>query len=90
MLVEKGRLALGRDVEAWIGAALAQPGVKLMPIEPAVAVESVRLPGYPAGDPADRLIIATARRAGVGLMTADRAILDYGSCGYLRTVDAGV
>lgn len=88
MLVERGRLALGRDVGAWIDEALSLPGVHLVPLEPAICVDSARLPGDAHGDPADRMIIATARHKGLPLLTGDRAILTYGAAGYLRTVDA--
>jgi PIN domain nuclease of toxin-antitoxin system len=78
MLAQKGRLLLGRETGAWIGVALALPSVRLAPIEPSIAVDSVRLPGTPHPDPADRLIIATARHVGVPLLTADAAILACG------------
>ena len=45
LLSEKGRLHLGRDVGVWIDAALRLPGVRLAPILPAIAIDSVRLPG---------------------------------------------
>lgn len=88
MLTEKGRLALGRDVGAWLGAVLALPGIRLAPITPTLAVDSVRFPGDIHADPADRLIIATARELGATLLTADRAILDYGSRGHVVVKDA--
>ena len=88
LLAEKGRLHLGREVGSWIRTALALPGIKLAPIEPEIAVDSVRLPGSFHADPADRLIVATARHWDAPLLTADDAILDYGARGHLRTVDA--
>ena len=88
LLVEKGRLRLALDVGVWIDTALGAQGVDLLPIEPAVAVDSVRLPGDFHADPADRLIIATARRWRVPLVTADRAIIDYAADGHLRVIDA--
>lgn len=90
MLVEKGRLVLGRDVGDWIHAALALPGISLVPLEPAIALGSVRLPGSFHADPADRMIIASARFIGVPLVTADRAMLDYGARGHVAVVNAGV
>ena len=78
MLVAKGRLVLDRDVMDWVAAALALPGIRLAPLDPAVAVASTRLPGELHGDPADRLIVATARRLGATLVTADAALLSYG------------
>ena len=55
---------------------------------PAIALDSVRLPGDFHADPADRLIIATARYWRVPLFTADQAILDYAAGGHVRTADA--
>ncbi len=88
LLAEKGRLHLGREVGAWIQTALALPGVRLAPIEPEIAVDSVRLPGSFHADPADRLIVATARHWDAPLLTADDAILDYGTRGHVRAADA--
>jgi PIN domain nuclease of toxin-antitoxin system len=88
MLAHHGRLALGRDVGEWVAQALALPGVNLAPLEPAIAVDSVRLPGDLHKDPADRLIIATARHLGFPVMTGDRTILAYGADGYVQTIDA--
>jgi len=88
VLAQRGRLALGRDVGAWLEDVLSLPGIRLSPLAPAICVESVRLPGDLHGDPADRLIIATARHAGLPLMTADRAILAYAAAGHVRIIDA--
>jgi len=88
LLVEKGRLRLALEVEAWIRTVLEAPGLALMPIEPAIAVDSVRLPGDFHADPADRLIIATARHRRATLLTADRAILACATGGHVRAVDA--
>lgn len=90
MLAQKGRLALGREVAAWIDAALALPGIRLAPLLPAVAVDSVRLPGELHPDPADRMIVATARHLGLPLLTADSALLAYGAAGHLAVVDARI
>ena len=88
LLAEKGRLRLGQEVGAWIQAALALPGIRLAPIEPEIAVDSVRLPGNFHADPADRLIIATARYFDIALVTADQAILAYAASGHVRAVNA--
>lgn len=88
MLVQKGRLALADDVGAWLETVLALPALRLAALEPAIAVDSVRLPGTLHADPADRLIIATARHLGFPLLTADRAILDYGNAGHVHVIDA--
>ena len=87
LLVERRRLRLGRDVGEWIAEALALPGVALIPIEPAIAIDSVRLPGEFHADPADRFIVATARHLRAPLLTADRRILAYSAAGHVRAVD---
>ena len=88
MLSKKGRLSLGQETGSWLNAVLALPGVRLTPIEPAIAVDSVRLPGTFHSDPADRLIIATARHFNIPLVTSDNAILAYAATGYVKIIDA--
>ena len=88
LLAESGRLRLAREVGAWIAAALALPGIRLIPIEPAIVGDSVRLPGTFHADPADRFIVATARQHGAPLLTADYAILAYAAGGHVQTIDA--
>ena len=90
LLAERGRLRLGRQVAAWIETALALPGVNLIPIEPTIAIDSVRLPGNFHSDAADRFIVSTARYCDAPLVTADRAILAFAADGHIRTVDASV
>ena len=88
MLENKGRLRLACEVGEWIRDALRTPAVRLLPISPEIAVDSVRLPGAFNPDPADRLIVATARQWSVPLMTADKDILDYAGAGHVIVVDA--
>ncbi|MGC9451129.1 MAG: type II toxin-antitoxin system VapC family toxin [Oceanipulchritudo sp.] len=75
MLESKGRLRLRPDVEQWIAANLGAP-VVLEPISPAISLRSCRLPEF-HGDPADRLIVATAMETGIPLITADRQIIEW-------------
>ena len=88
MLVAKGRLVLDRDVMEWLQTALALPGIRTAPLEPVVAVDSTRLPGEWHGDPADRLIVATARHLGATLVTADAALVAYGELGHVQVFSA--
>ena len=88
MLVAKGRLTLTRDVQEWIDDALRQPGVALAPLDPVIAVASTRLPGAVHGDPADRLIAATARHLDALLVTADDRLLVYGAAGHVAVLNA--
>lgn len=76
-LVELGRLQLTLPVEEWLAAALHYPGIQLFDLTPRIAVESTQLPGTFHRDPADQIIVATARVHGLPLLTADGKILDY-------------
>ena len=64
-LVENGRLKLQCPVEEWIEQALAYPGVQLLQLTPGIAVESTQFPGSFHRDPADQIIVATARKLDV-------------------------
>jgi PIN domain nuclease of toxin-antitoxin system len=84
MLVAKERLRLNRDVADWLNTALSLPGIHLEPLSPAIAVASTRLPWEVHPDPADRILLATARHLDATLVTADRRILDYGAHGFVH------
>jgi len=88
MLVDKGRLELGRPLRDWMDSTLSLPGVQLAPLEPAIAMDAGSLPGSIHGDPSDRIIIATARWLRCPLLTADRRILRYAEEGHVRVINA--
>lgn len=90
LLVRKGRLKLGRDVLDWVRHALDVPGVHLAALEAEIAVDSTRLPWETHGDPADRILVATARHLGATLVTADTALLEFARQGYFVGMDATV
>ena len=75
--VALGKLELDRDVRSWISLASVYPGVIVHPLDAHDALESTLLPGRFHRDPADRILIALARRLGVPLVTSDRAIRRY-------------
>ena len=75
-LVENNRLALSLAVDEWLAAALAYPGVQLLNLTIPIIVESTKLTGFHR-DPADQLIVATAKIYGCPLLTADSKILAY-------------
>ena len=89
MLEAKGRLTFDQDCNAWVKDALSAPGISLVPLAPEIAVASTRLPADFHGDPADRIIVATARAEGHTLVTADGAILSYAKSGNLSVLAAG-
>lgn len=77
MLVQKGRLLMSMEVERWLDEVAAIDGVRFHPVDNEVAVKSASLPGELHNDPADRMIVATARKLAVPLVTADEKILNY-------------
>ena len=74
MLEAKGRVRLDRPVSEWLHQVLELPGLELLPLSPGVAVRSARLPPGFHGDPADRLIVATALVEFAPLVTADEKL----------------
>ncbi|HVA64022.1 MAG TPA: type II toxin-antitoxin system VapC family toxin [Terriglobales bacterium] len=88
MLESKGRIQVSVGLEAWAEQALGLPGLRLVPLAPAIAIASTRLPGRLPSDPADRILVATAREYSLTLVTRDAALLDYGRSGHLRVLAA--
>lgn len=70
-LVRRGRLSLDRDIRKWVRQALTNPRVTVLAPEAEVALAAALLDDSFPGDPADRLIYATAHRAGARLVTRD-------------------
>lgn len=83
-LVAKARLYLTLSPEAWFDTLLAKRGVRLAPMTPKMLLASTSLPGTPPSDPADRIILATARIYGYVVVTRDRKLLNYARQGHLR------
>lgn len=72
-----GKLILDKPLGDWLAAAVRPPFVTILPLDERVAVESSQLPAPFHRDPADRMIVATARVHGLTLLTKDEAIRDY-------------
>lgn len=87
MLTSRGRLQLLIRPERWFANLFEVPGVHLADMPPELLIASSYLPGKPPRDPADRIIVATARDLGATLITRDRALLDYGEQGHVRVVE---
>lgn len=77
MLVERGRLELTIEVEAWITALESLSFLRFIPVDNRIALHAVRLAGFPHGDPADRIITATAISLNATLVTADKRLRAY-------------
>ena len=84
MLHAKGRVALDREPSRWVHQALLRRGVLAMPLTPPLAVAAAALGAedFP-GDPADRMIYASARDAGAPLVTKDARLREFDARGTL-------
>jgi len=78
-----GKLQLSLPVSQWIQRATNPDGIQLLPLTPEVALESAYLPGDFHRDPADQLIVATARLHNLVLVTSDQRMQAYP---YVNTV----
>ena len=88
MLENRGRVALPMNIRSWVAEALTKPGISLVPLTPEIAVESSNLPGDLHGDPADRIIAATARAWNATILTKDQRLIDYSRQRHVRVLEA--
>ena len=83
-LASRQRISLSTPIEAWVQIGLKDPDLMLLDLSPQVLLDSTRLPGKLHKDPADRMIIATARHHGLTLLTRDDDILSYARQGHVK------
>lgn len=74
MLISKKRIDPGTDSKSFIQLVLAARAIKVQPITPEIAEKSAQADFCPHGDPADRLIAATALLNRAGLVTSDKKL----------------
>ena len=84
-LTFKKRITLPGPPETWFEESLRHFNTRALPLTPLISAEAYRMPEPFHPDPADRLLVASARLANSTLITADRRILDYSE---VRTLDA--
>jgi PIN domain nuclease of toxin-antitoxin system len=75
--VEVGKLQMNVPLEQWLNEAVNSYNISLLPLDIPTVVESTRLPGNFHKDPADQLIVASARILDIPLLTEDSKILNY-------------
>lgn len=74
------------DPKTWFARVMAGPGIREAALSGAIAIDASYLPGEAHGDPADRLLISTARHLGVPIVTRDRQIIAYGETGHVEVI----
>jgi PIN domain nuclease of toxin-antitoxin system len=77
MLARENKIALNDSVDRWSEIALSKPGINLLPLSPQIAIASVYLPEPMHKDPADRILVASARVEKFTLVTSDKNILAF-------------
>ena len=87
LLAKSGRAAMAAAPAAIFQTFLRLPGVQPQQLTADILIDSSLLPGEVHGDPADRIIIATARALDLTVVTRDRHILDYADKGYVRALE---
>ncbi|MFC1533087.1 type II toxin-antitoxin system VapC family toxin [Thermodesulfobacteriota bacterium] len=78
-LIEKKKIGISCDPEDWINSALDMPKLRLVPLSPVLTYRSTVLPQPFHSDPADQIIVATAREENATILTKDERILTYKS-----------
>ena len=78
VLARKGRLVLTPSPSEWVLDALRRSALTAAPLTHAIALRSEALEGFASDDPADRFLVATALEHDLVLVTADRAMRDFG------------
>lgn len=76
-LAEKGRIDFFEDLEQWVESALDMPNLKVVPLDFRIFFKSTTLPQPFHNDPADQMIVATARFHDATILTQDQQMLDY-------------
>ncbi|HKK19597.1 MAG TPA: type II toxin-antitoxin system VapC family toxin [Opitutales bacterium] len=76
-LVEKGRLELDRHWKVWFHHFTQSNGIQILDVDHESLIEAYSLPGPFHRDPCDRIIVGTARKHDLSIVTSDRKILDY-------------
>jgi PIN domain nuclease of toxin-antitoxin system len=87
LLSAKGRLASPLSPLAWFERFTRRPDVRLVDLTPPILVASCFLPGWDGRDPADRIIVASAREMGLTILTRDHSMLAYANAGYVLATE---
>jgi PIN domain nuclease of toxin-antitoxin system len=74
------------DPKTWFARVMAGPGLREASLTSEIAIDASFLPGELHGDPADRLIVTSARHLGVPVVTRDRGIIAYGRNGHVQVI----
>lgn len=77
MMAARRKIELQITPAEWLSYAVEKTGIRVMELSPNIAIEACSLPGNFHKDPADRIIVATARVNNMALITKDTKIIEY-------------
>ncbi len=83
-LVQAQQVTLPTTVAEWVASTEAVLGLQTIELSHEIAIEAYALPGKLHRDPVDRILVATARKQSLALLTADERILSYS---HVKSVD---
>ena len=86
-LSRKGRLIFSEPLDQWFNRAVERMSALIPVLSVELLIASQQLPAAPPSDPADRIVIATARQFGLVILTRDEAILRYGHEGHAHVTE---
>jgi PIN domain nuclease of toxin-antitoxin system len=79
-------LEFAPDPRIWFSNLMRGPGIRPAALTPDIAIEASYLPGTIHNDPADRLLVATARIMRLAIATGDEKIIDYAAAGHVQVI----
>ena len=88
MLIDKNRIKIKLPIRDFLGSMVNIDGLSIIDITANIAAESVSFGNSFHGDPADRIIVATAQVLGATLITRDERILNWSKQGHIKCIEA--
>ena len=76
------------DPKTWFARLASGPGIRPVALTASIAIDAYHLPGTFHADPADRMLVATARRLAIPIVTRDRKIIAYAEAGHVGVIES--
>jgi PIN domain nuclease of toxin-antitoxin system len=87
MLQAKNRISITQDIIPWFDEIMSAYAIDWVELSPKTLVAANALPNLDHKDPVDRILIATARRLDLKILTSDAQIIGYGQRGFVETLE---
>jgi PIN domain nuclease of toxin-antitoxin system len=87
LLHGRSRRSFSAEPRAWFTLAIRRPGLNALPVTATILIDCHSLPGEFHKDPADRIIVATAREFQLKIVTRDQSMLGYAEQGFVEAMN---